>query len=213
MTAVQPPTQDGNQQPAAPGADPTGGYVTGIADGNLATPVKLREYLSGLGVLFRLPKRNRKQEEKDAKKAKEAGRFRIKIPVRQILMVLAPIAIALGGYYVWDSFLSSVPLPAQVSGTWSTKDGKYAGRNFWINAKAVAFQNGKTTNDFSIHKIKRIKVRQTADTLFLNVDYLQDDKPITLTFAYRDVPQPEVRLINQPKIRWFKTGAAPVMSQ
>ena len=210
MTSVQPPTQEGNR-PADSETDSTAGYVTGIADGNLATPIRLREYLSGVGVVFRLPRRNRKQEEKDAKRAKAASRFRIHIPVRKIAMVLAPAAIALAGYTVWDSFLSSVPLPAQVSGTWSTHDGKYAGRNFWINQKSVAFQNGKTINDFSIHEIKRVKVRQTADTLFLNVDYLEDKKPITLSFAYRDIPQPEVRLVNQPKIRWYKTGAAPVI--
>ncbi len=212
MTAVQPPTQEGNR-PADASTDTTAGYVTGIADGNLATPVRLREYLSGVGVVFRLPRRDRKKEESDARKVKEAKRFRIRIPVRRIAMAIAPAVMAVGAYYLWDQVLSSTPLPPQVSGTWSTSDGKYAGRNFWINAKAVAFQNGKTTNDFSIHQIKKVKLRQSADTLFLNVDYLQDSKPITLSFAYRDVPQPEVRLVNQPKVRWYKTGAAPAISQ
>lgn len=212
MTSVDPRTQD-SSRPADPSADATAGYVTGIADGNLATPVKLREYLSGVGVVFRLPRRDRKKEEADARREKEAKRFRFRIPVRQIAMALAPVAVAVAGYYLWDEVLSSTPLPAQVSGTWSTSDGKYAGRNFWINAKAVAFQNGKTTNDFSIHQIKRVKIRQAADTLFLSVDYLQDDKPITLSLAYRDTPMPEVRLVNQPKVRWYKTGAAPAISQ
>lgn len=212
MTSVQPPTQESGR-PVDPSAEGTAGYVTGIADGNLATPVKLREYLSGVGVVFRLPRRNRKQEEAEARREKEAKRFRFRIPVRQISMALAPVVVAAAAYYLWEEVLSSTPLPPQVSGTWSTSDGKYAGRNFWINAKAVAFQNGKTTNDFSIHQIKKVKLRQSADTLFLNVDYLQDDKPITLSFAYRDIPQPEVRLVNQPKVRWYKTGAAPAISQ
>lgn len=186
-------------------------YVTGIADGNLATPVRLRDYLTGVGVVFRLPKRNRKKEAAEAAAEQEAKRIKIRIPVRQILMVLAPIAIAAVGYVVWENWLSTVPLPSEVAGTWSTSDGKYKGRNFWVNQNSVAFQNGKTSDQFSVHSIKRIKSRTAADTLFLAIEYEQDGKPITLSLAYRSVPMPEIRLVNQPKIRWLRAGNAPVM--
>ena len=206
-------TQTLNDAPRGPesGAAQAGpGYVTGIADGNLATPVRLRDYLTGVGVVFRLPKRDRKKEKAEAE-AQEAARFRIRIPVRQIVMVLAPVMVAAAAYYVWDAFLSSVPLPETVSGTWTTRDGKYAGRNFWINQKAVAFQNGAKIDQFSIHPIKRIKTRTSADTLFLNVDYEEEGKPVTLLLSYRESPAPELHLVNQPKIRWVKVGKAPVI--
>ncbi len=203
MTAVEPPKQDG-EAPA--------GYVTGIADGNLATPVKLRDYLVGVGTVFRLPKRDRKKEKAEAR-AEEAKKVRFRIPVRQIAMALAPVAVAGLGYTVWDNWLSSVPIPSAIVGTWSTNDGKYAGRNFWLNQKAVAFQNGSKTDQFSIHDVKRVKARQVADTLFLNVDYEQDGNPITLSLAYRDVPRPEIKFVNQPAVRWWRTGNAPVISK
>ncbi len=203
MTTVEPPKQDGEASP---------GYVTGIADGNLATPVKLRDYLVGVGTVFRLPKRDRKKEKAEAK-AEEAKRVRFRIPVRQIAMALAPVAVAGLGYTVWDNWLSSVPIPSAIVGTWSTNDGKYAGRNFWLNQKAVAFQNGAKTDQFSIHDVKRVKANQVADTLFLNVDYEQDGNPITLLLAYRDSPRPEIKFVNQPTVRWWRIGNAPVISK
>lgn len=217
MTATQPPpTNDLDSRPVSPptgepGPDQPTAYVTGITDGNLATPMRLRDYLSGVGVVFRLSKRDRKKEAKEAAKA-EAAKRRINIPVRKIALALAPLILGYLGYVAYDTF-SGQPLPVEVSGTWSTNDGKYKGRNFWINAEAVAFQNGKTTNDFSIHPIKKVKSTQVADTLFLAIEYEQEGTAITLSIAYRDVPSPEIRLVNQPAIRWLKTGAAPTISQ
>lgn len=217
MTALQPPPQEElANRPATPTAEPIDpnkptSYVTGIADGNLATPVRLRDYLVGVGVVFRLSKRDRKKEQREAA-AVEAGKRRIQIPVKKLMMAFAPALVAYLGYLGWDAF-SGDPLPAEVNGTWSTDDGKYKGRNFWINTEAVAFQNGKTSDEFSIHPIKKVNARQVADTLFLAIDYVQDGKPITLSLAYRDIPSPEIRLVNQPSIRWLKTGAAPVISQ
>jgi hypothetical protein len=217
MTALQPPpTDERSSRPVTPAADqidpnkPTS-YVTGIADGNLATPVRLRDYLVGVGVVFRLSKRDRRKEEREAA-AVEAAKPRIQIPVKKLMMALAPALVAYLGYLAWDTF-SGDPLPTEVSGTWSTDDGKYKGRNFWINPEAVAFQNGKTADDFSIHPIKKVSSHQVADTLFLAIDYEQEGKAITLSLAYRDIPSPEIRLVNQPAIRWLKTGAAPVISQ
>ncbi len=203
MTSVEPNKTDSDSGP---------GYVTGIADGNLATPVKLRDYLVGVGTVFRLPKRDRKKEAAEAR-AEDSKKVRFRIPVRQITMALAPVAVAALGYLVWDNWLSSVPIPSSIVGTWTTNDGKYAGRNFWLNQKAVAFQNGTKTDQFSVHDVKRVKARQVADTLFLTVDYVQDGNPITLALAYRDVPRPEIHFVNQPKVRWWRTGNAPVIAK
>ena len=215
MTSSITPVEQVRTRPVEPlpAADAPTGYVTGIADGNLAVPVRLRDYLQGVGTVFRLPKRDRKREAAEAAAEEEKSKFRIRIPVRQIMTILAPLAIAAAGYYVWDNVLGSVPMPAQITGTWSTQDGRYAGRNFWINSKAVAFQNGVKSDQFSVHPVKRIRSRQAADTLFLTVEYEQDGKPLTLSLAYRDVPQPEIRLANQSKVRWLRTGSAPVISQ
>ncbi len=214
MTSIQPNT-DPTGRPAGPNSDPGSSqppttYVTGIADGNLATPMRLRDYLTGVGVVFRLSKRNRQKEQQEAKA--ETEKRRIHIPVRKLVMALAPAVIAYLGYTAYG-FFSGDPLPTEVNGTWSTSDGRYAGRNFWINTESVAFQNGKQSTDFSIHPIKKVKAHQVADTLFLAIDYEQEGHAITLSIAYRDIPQPEIRLVNQPAIRWMRTGQAPVISQ
>ncbi len=114
---------------------------------------------------------------------------------------------------VWDNWLSSVPIPSGIAGTWTTDDGQYASWSFWLNQKAVAFQNGVKTDQFSVHDVKWVKARQVADTLFLSVDYVQDGNPITLVIAYRDVARPEIHFVNQPGVRWWRTGNAPVIAK
>ena len=213
MTAIQPqsdisgrPVFAGPAEPAVPGSPAN--YITGIADGNLATPVKLRDFLFGLGVVYRLPKKGK--PEKDTAKPKSRFARSIRVRVKPIAMALSPVAVAITGLLLYRQ-LSSAPMPAQVVGTWSTVDGRYRGRNFWLKPDAVAFQNGVAMSQFSVHPIKRIKTAQNADTLIVNIDYESDGKSVTLSLAYRDVPGPELRLVNQPKIQWLRTGAAPVL--
>jgi hypothetical protein len=182
------------------------GYVSGIADGNLATPVKLRDFLFGVGIVYRLPKKEQKKPKATAKPT----RFAIRIPARQIALALSPIAVALIAYTGYQQ-LSGEPMPLGVQGLWATEDGRYKGRSFWLNDKNVAFQNGALSSQFTIHAVKRVTSRRQADTLFLNVDYESDGKRVNLPLAYFDRPAPEVRLVNQPSIRWTKTGNAPTV--
>mgnify|MGYP001444975213 CR=1 FL=1 len=193
-------------------ADQAPDYVTGIADGNLATPVKLTDYLVGVGVMFRLPKRNRKKERAEAAKAEAAAaKSKVRIPVKLIATAMLPIVVAVGGYYAWTNFLASQPLPQEASGTWSTTDGRYAGRNFWLTESSVAFQNGATSDRFTVHPVKRVQTRQVADTTFIEIDYEKEGEAATLSLAYRDRPRPEMRLVNQRAVQWLRTGDAPVM--
>jgi hypothetical protein len=213
MTAIQPksdisgrPVSPGPAEPAVPGA--AANYITGIADGNLTTPVKLRDFLFGVGVVYRLPKKAKPA--KDVGKPKSRFALRIRLRVKPIAMALSPVAVAITGLLLYRQ-LSSAPMPAQVVGTWSTVDGRYKGRNFWLKPDAVAFQNGPAPSQFSVHAIKRVKIAQNADTLIVTIDYENDGKPVTLSLAYRDLPGPELRLVNQPKIQWLRTGAPPVI--
>src|SRR5262249_39135705 len=157
-------------------------YVTGIADGNLATPVKLRDFLFGLGVVYRLPKKAKAPKEAHAAK----GRFAlsIRLPVRRIALALAPVAVAAAGFGVYRQ-VARARMPAEVVGTWSTEDGRYKGRSFWLNPDAVAFQNGPAQSQFSVHPVKRVKAAHSADTLIVNIDYEADGKAATLSLAYR----------------------------
>jgi hypothetical protein len=205
MTATKPETPE---SAAVPPSGPPGkaNYVTGIADGNLASPIGLRDFLFGVGVVFRLDRRRKaRQPEEPA-----AKRFAVRIPVRLLASVLAPIGLAVAGYQAYQQW-SGEPLPAPVLGTWSTRDGRYAGRSFWLNAEAVAFQNGGSTSQFTSHSIRKVKTRQIADTLYLTIDYEQEGKSLTLSLAYRKTPAPEIRLTNQPAVRWARTGAAPAI--
>ncbi len=200
------------------GGSPSGvedpGYVTGIADGNLATPVRLRDYLTGVGVVFRLPKRNRKKEKAAEAKA-EADREarRLNLPIGLIVRVVAAVGVGAIALTAYQRFVRSIPLPAEVAGTWSTSDGRYAGRSFWLNQTSVAFQNGAVNTQFSVHPISRIQRNEVADTLFLTIDYEQEGQAVVLSVAYQAQPVPQIRLVNQPGVRWFRSGNAPAISQ
>ena len=199
----------------AQSADPTGqtSYITGIADGNLATPVRLRDYLTGVGVVFRLPRRGPTpdlQKQVDAKAAADDRRkARVRASLRPVLYAAGVVTLLAVGALGWNYWVGSVPLPSAVAGTWTTSDGRYKGRNFWINQSSVAFQNGTGVDQFSVHPIRRISSRTRADTTFLSVEYEQEGKPITLSLAFRPSPVPEVRMVNQPTIRWYRAGNAP----
>ncbi|MEZ4589171.1 MAG: hypothetical protein R2909_22590 [Gemmatimonadales bacterium] len=84
----------------------------------------------------------------------------------------APLVIAVAGYTAYQR-LAGEPLPSSVVGTWSTSDGRYASRSFTSsNPTAVAgLQNRTSTNDFSVHPIKKITTKLATDTLKLTIDY------------------------------------------
>jgi hypothetical protein len=208
MTAIEPQRLERIGRPVspAPEAEPDlANYVTGIADGNLASPVKLRDFLFGLGVLYRLPKRT-----KTVTVARKPWYARVRLPVRQIAYALSPVAVALVAWSGWRQLSGeTMPLPAQ--GLWATDDGRYKGRSFWLNAENVAFQNGSLASQFTVHPIKRVSTRQAADTLLLSVDYETGGKRATLALAFVDGPSAEMRLVNQPRVRWTRAGNAPTV--
>jgi len=208
MTSTKPESNETLRPPVSPGGPSGANYVTGIADGNLAQGVGLRDFLFGVGVVFRLDKR--RKAARDAAKEKKR-RFAVNLPIRQIAKVAAPLVIAVAGYTAYQQ-LAGEPLPSSVVGTWSTSDGRYAGRSFWLNPTAVAFQNGTSTNDFSVHPIKKVTTKLAADTLKLTIDYEIEGKASTLNLAYRAAGR-EMRMVNQPRILWRRTGDAPSISQ
>ncbi len=196
-----------------PGTDDPG-YVTGIADGNLATPVRLRDYLTGVGVVFRLPKRNRRKEQAAVAKADAEREARgLNLPVGLIVRALGAIGVAALLMTGYRQFVRSVPLPAEVAGTWSTSDGRYAGRSFWLNQQSVAFQNGSANTQFSVHPISRIQRNEVADTLFLTIDYEQEGQAVVMSVAYLNQSTPQIRFVNQPGVRWYRSGNAPSITQ
>lgn len=216
MSAPVTPEKPVTAQPVAPAPaadqDPSS-YVSGIADGNLATPMRLRDYLAGVGVVFRLSRRDKVAERRAlAEEVAALEAKRIRIPVRAILKALAPVAAVAIAWSAYERF-GGAPLPEAVSGTWTTQDGKYKGRNFWINGESVAFQTGESTNNFTIYPIRKVTTREASDTLVVAVDYETEGQRATLTLSYLGAPAPEIRLVNQPSIRWTRVGDAPVMSR
>ena len=201
--------------PVAPPQPLQKGYVSGVTDGNLATPVPLRHFLYGLGVVMRLPKKLKKRIE-PPKPVGETRAEELKIGVPtwgKITTVVVGGIVATCLFLVYRQFFHSDPVPEKVVGTWSTKDGRYEGRSFWLNPKAVAFQTGKSSTEFTAHPIKRVAIRTKADTLYLNIDYESDGGKATLSIAYLGNPTPAIRLVNQPGVRWRRSGNAPVIIQ
>ena len=191
------------------------GYVSGIADGNLATPMVLKDFLYGVGVIFRLSK---KAKEKKLPKDEPKKMWGITLPRMPALpfnvaLVAKPLAVVGIGIIALTAFRSfkGQEVPLGVVGTWATQDGRYAGRSFWLNPHAVAFQNGAKTTEFTVHSIKRVRSQAKGDTTLVQVDYEQDGGPITLSVVYLNGQERVLHLANQPAIRWLRTGDAPAI--
>ncbi|MEO8450000.1 MAG: hypothetical protein ABI647_09430 [Gemmatimonadota bacterium] len=194
------------------------GYVSGIADGNLASPMVLKDFLYGIGVVFRLSKKAK--EKRDAKAAageqkKVLGITLPRLPALpfNIAVMAKPLGALAIGVIALAAFrsLRGQDIPATAVGTWATQDGRYAGRSFWLNPHAVAFQTGVTTAQFTVHPIKRIRAQIKGDSTLLQVDYEQDGGPITLSVIIREQPTRVLRLANQPTVQWLRTGDAPAI--
>lgn len=193
-------------------ATSSSGYQTGIADGNLAKPVRLRDFLFGVGVVFQLPKKKKaKPAAPDAKNVATKGLLSAVSP-RTVLLGAGAVAVAVVAVLLYQQFRNE-GLPREVAGTWTTNDGRYAGRNFWINAKAVAFQTGKKTDQFTQHNITKVHSQKTPSGTIYNIDYDEDGHSVTFAINFTAEPRPTVRLVNQPTVTWYRTGDAPVMIQ
>ena len=202
------PNRNTRSAPAQPGESEK---HRSVADGELATPWTLADFFRSLNSVMRLPNRARRKVEPS-----QAANFALPAlgrPWMSRAILVGGFAVALGVVVVrplllWASRSGRASL-TPVVGVWEAGKGKYQGRRFELSDSAVAFQNGEKASDYTWHKIEEVRVRPYADSILYTVRYAEGQKTADLSFWYRSIPVPVIRLKNQPGVAWSKGTPAP----
>ena len=195
MTAPTTPRQSGSQP--APG---TPGYQGSVADGNLAHSMELRDFLDRLGLIMRLPKKRKPKPEEAA--AAAAARS---LPWRRILIGAAAAAVIFTASQVMSGMQkTSVTVPGDFLGTWRTDNKKYETRGFRISATEIELNTGQKGLP-KIRPIQSVDTRQSHDTTYLVIQYLEDNQPVEWQMAMASGSPGTLRFPHQPDIVWTRT--------
>jgi hypothetical protein len=194
----------GNRRPVSgePGARDDGGPSppTGIADGNLAQPIELNDFMQGLGFVFQLPKKRQDAPPTDLAEPSPA-----RTPRTRPMLLLAGLAVtAVAGYFLLQLPPPADPLPPAALGRWVTNDPRYASRGFDLSAESIVFHTGPGQTDLTRHPILGVRVGDKPGTSIVTVDYALDGEPMTFAFAIVSGPVPVIHLLNQPDIAWIR---------
>ena len=166
-----------------------------VKDGDLATPMELRDFLEQVGTTMRLPSRTTVSmtavREAPAPKARRR-------PVFLPLLAL----VSLGAWAVLE--LQPPPIatvPAALHGTWVTDDARYAGRTLELQHERVTvrYPGGSETS-----VVRGVDVQTRGDTLAVILRHGDADAVQELSFAF--VPTPEAHLVlrNPEAVRWYR---------
>jgi len=196
MTAPTTPRQSGSQP--AQGTPP--GYHGSVADGNLAHSMELRDFLDRLGLIMRLPKKRKPKPE-------EAGAAR-SLPWKKVLIGAGAAAVIFTASQVMSGMQkTSVTVPGDFLGTWRTDNKKYATRGFRISETQIELNTGQKGLP-KVRPIQSVDTRQSHDTTYLIIQYLEDNQPVEWQLAMASGSPGTLRFPHQPDIIWVKSNSA-----
>ncbi|MBK8249665.1 MAG: hypothetical protein IPK85_20035 [Gemmatimonadetes bacterium] len=183
-----------NSRPANPPAE---ARASTVKDGDLATPMELRDFLEQVGTTMRLPSRT--TVSMTAVREAPAPRARSR-PVFLPLLAL----VSLGAWAVLE--LQPPPVatvPTTLHGTWVTDDPRYAGRTLELQLERVTvrYPGGNETTT-----VRSVDVQSRGDTLAVILRHGDAVAPQELSFAL--VPTPEAHLVlrNPEAVRWYRVA-------
>jgi hypothetical protein len=158
----------------------TTGAGTSVKDGDLATPMRLRDFMSQLGVVMQLPARV-----PEAQPVPQA--VGTPTPSRRVRARLAiPVAAVLAVSAFSLSRLAPPPppvMPTEVLGTWTTSEGSYAGKRLVLAARTVQMLNGDKPIT-SAQAIRAVSVQRRLDTVAVLVTHDADGGATELAAAW-----------------------------
>ncbi|MBL8982013.1 MAG: hypothetical protein JNL26_07505, partial [Gemmatimonadetes bacterium] len=172
-----------------------GERVSTVKDGDLATPMELRDFLGQVGTTMRLPPRT-------TVSMTAVAEARLARPVRA--PVLLPLA-ALLLMVVWAAAdlrpTALDEVPSALLGTWVTDDPRYAGRTveFGPGVMTVRFPGGR---EASI--VRRVSLTQRGDTLAVVLQHGDEAQPQELSLGYVAAPEEHIVLSNPVAVHWFR---------
>lgn len=179
-----------------------------IGSGNLLQTMELREFLLGLAVVMRLPRRSlQKPRAEGGAPQAVATPAAVASPRRIPGWVYASAAAALvAGVAVVQlvprAATTSVELPIETYGRWVTKHPRYAKRSFQLDGSSVTLQTGPESSDYAVHEIRRVERKREKGVEVIRVYYEDRGNTIEMAFSYSPSPKPQLRLINQPEVAW-----------
>lgn len=179
-------------------------------DGNLRTPMRLRDFLVGVATIYDLPDRFGKPIPAPHPLKK---RERQAIPKWRKNLLLAAAAVT---SILWAAAtIQKRPeqfgmLPEAMNGGWHTADPRYRNRAFWIKGNRIAFQTGGDSLEVTYHQVTQVDQKILAgDTLQYTVQYLVDGTPTTWAVQFVEQPKPAIRFLNQREMIWTPLPGSP----
>lgn len=174
-------------------------YVSGVADGNLTNPMELRDFLTGVSVLFRLD-RKRPTRPRRTKSPRPALR-------KPVLLAVAAATIAVLSFVALRGS-DQVPkaLPPTVVGEWRTAHPRYASRALWLGDSTITFGTGELATQVTVHPIKQVRQRVSRDTTYLSIDYLAGGQIVTWPIVFVGAAPPRLWFVHQPEMKWSRVG-------
>jgi hypothetical protein len=182
------------QRPADAGA------TTTVKDGNRATAMPLKDFMSQLGVVMKLPDKDRPRATRP-EAAVDAAPNRRSTP-----RLWLPVVAILGAAGFAGARMKPPPrvtLPPEVIGTWVTPHPEFAGRRL-IFTPAGMLQVNDTTIDSPMQKILGSQVKRYADTVQVAIVHEADGGSITLSLAYTRGAFESLTLKNPAGVAWYR---------
>jgi hypothetical protein len=182
--------------------------MASVKDGDLASPMPLREFLAQLGVVMQLPSR---QAETAAAPSTESAPTRARPRTRLALPVLAVLAVSVFSL----SRLAPPPLvqlPSEILGTWTTRDGRHAGTRLVLSKSTVQMLQGERPVA-EPYRIQSAEVRRRPDSIAVVLLHETDGGATKLAAAWsREGGRERLTLKHPAGVTWFRlqdTLAAP----
>lgn len=186
--------------------DGTNDYYRSVTDGDLREPMELDEFLTGVGVVMRLPPKQPEMEapapEAPAAPATPRAKRQRKTLIVAVCSTISALIIMGMAVQTWDNSYSDT-IPPTLVGSWHTDAAKYKDRGFTITNEALTMQRGPNPSDAVTMPIKKVTARTAQRGRRVEVSYEENGVTQIMTFILEDLDGMSiVSVLNQPDIVW-----------
>lgn len=164
-----------------------------LASGDLGEAMDLRDFLTALGPVMRLPDKQAESPDEPTPRS----------PARQSRLLLAAMAVAILGV-AWALLSRWKPgeqaVPDALLGTWTTSSTRYADRGFVITADSLYLRigSGQTVG----YPIEGVRTGRGDHSAVMTLHYREGGE--ILEMGLKRGPQEGVSLVNLPEVIWVR---------
>ncbi len=182
------------------------GY-SAVTDGDLTKPIGLTEFMNGLGLVLKLPRRR-----PTAPVPEETTEQTPKAPRSRTLVISLTLASIIALVFVVQLLIpdSSDPLPEALTGSWYSSSPRYANRGIEFHDGALYMKRGIGDTNLVRLPIQRVRVRPKNDRLEVQIGYVENGSELSLDLTLHDYGGlAVVELRNMPDVLWRKAATTP----